>query len=31
MIILPPKQANRFRIQFLLKGKNIDELSMQAV
>jgi hypothetical protein len=31
MLILPPKQTNKFRIQFLLQGKNIDELSMQAV
>lgn len=31
MLILPPKQTNRFRIQFLLKGKNIDELSLQAI
>ena len=31
MLILPPKQANRFRVEFLLQGKNIDELSMQVV
>lgn len=31
MLILPPKQTNRFRIEFLLQGKNIDELSMQVL
>jgi hypothetical protein len=31
MIILPPKQTNRFRIEFLLHGNNIDELSNQVV
>jgi hypothetical protein len=31
MLALPPKQVNRFRVEFLYLGNNIDELSCQVV
>jgi hypothetical protein len=31
MIVLPPKLTNRFRVEFLLRGTNLDELSLQVV
>lgn len=31
MILVPPKQTNRFRIEFLNKGQPINELAIQAL
>jgi hypothetical protein len=31
MLFLPPKPSNRFRAEFLLRGKNLDPLTAQLV